>query len=202
MSTPLHENLILANSLAHVAQRSMEPWGLHGIAHWWRVRHNGLLVAAHTGADTRVVRLFALIHDSFREDDGHDPLHGLRAAKWLARVRQGELQENDVACASTRAAIESLDDVGFDQLHRACELHTSSITTDDATINTCFAADRLDLARVGFRPDPRLIPVDRALLTDAFIDAAMRRTVGRLGWIENDEFLQAWGIDVDLAERG
>ena len=30
----------------------------------------------------------------------------------------------------------------------------------------------------------------------------MRRTVGRLGWIENDEFLQAWGIDVDLAERG
>lgn len=83
----------------------------------------------------------------------------------------------------------------------ACELHTSTITTDDATINTCFAADRLDLARVGYEPDPRLIPVDRAILTRAFIHSAMQRTHGRLAWVDEREFLETWGMQIASSER-
>ena len=201
MSAQLHEDLFLTHALAHVARRAMRPWGLHGVAHWWRVRHNGLLVAQHTGADTRVVRLFAIIHDSFREDDRRDPLHGERAAAWIARVRRDEMHADDSICATTARVVRTLDDVAFDQLRRACELHTSTIKTDDVTIDTCFAADRLDLARVGFRPDPLLIPVDSALLSCEFIDDAMRRTREGLAWVEPEEFRETWGIAVDSSAR-
>ena len=54
--------------------------GIHGVAHWGRVRANGFRLAQLTGANVYVVELFALIHDSCRIDDGHDPEHGLRAA--------------------------------------------------------------------------------------------------------------------------
>ncbi len=45
----------------------------------------------------------------------------------------------------------------------------------------CFVADRLDLSRVGFRPDPRRMPAPAGLLTDAVIDAAMERERVGLG---------------------
>ncbi len=54
--------------------------GIHGASHWSRVRHNGLLLAEHTGANTRVVEYFAFIHDMGRENDRYDPEHGSRAA--------------------------------------------------------------------------------------------------------------------------
>jgi HD superfamily phosphodiesterase len=44
--------------------------GIHGANHWARVKVNGLLLAAETGADARVVELFAFLHDSCREHDG------------------------------------------------------------------------------------------------------------------------------------
>ena len=40
--------------------------GIHGSPHWARVRENGLRLAARTGADERVVELFAFLHDSCR----------------------------------------------------------------------------------------------------------------------------------------
>ena len=40
--------------------------GTHGVVHWARVLENGLRVAELNGADTRVVTLFALFHDSRR----------------------------------------------------------------------------------------------------------------------------------------
>ncbi len=206
---PLDEKLILARSLAHVRLHAMKPWGLHGVAHWWRVRHNGLLVAAHSGANERVVRLFALIHDSFREDDGSDPQHGARAAAWLLRVREdrvlrdevhdemhAEPHTNDAAFQHTRAVIHALDARAFEQLHRACELHTSTARTGDLTIDACFVADRLDLARVGYRPDPRLMPADASLLTPTFIDDAMQRTHLGLSWANEAEFTEAWGVAI------
>ena len=59
--------------------------GIHGVAHWGRVRANGFRLAQLTGANVYVVELFALIHDSCRIDDGHDPEHGLRAAGFAER---------------------------------------------------------------------------------------------------------------------
>src|SRR5215213_7382612 len=54
---------------------------IHGELHWRTVGANGLWLAEPLdGADTHVIFLFALLHDSMRESDGRDPQHGPRAA--------------------------------------------------------------------------------------------------------------------------
>jgi uncharacterized protein len=116
------------------------PWaGDHGVAHWARVLENGLLLAAETGADIEVVRLFAILHDSRRINENWDPDHGPRAAEF-ARTLRGRLFV--------------LPDAEFRLLHRACAGHTHEHTHPDVTIQTCWDADRLDLGRVGVTPDP------------------------------------------------
>jgi uncharacterized protein len=119
----------------------MSTNGLHGAAHWFRVRANGLRLAQATGADTEVVELFALFHDSQRLTEGTDPDHGQRGA-YLAERFHGRLFH--------------LPDTAFDQLLFACRSHTSGTQadTDDITVRTCWDADRLDLGRVGIMPSP------------------------------------------------
>ena len=114
--------------------------GIHGKAHWARVRNNGLRLAEQTGADPKVVELFAFLHDSKRMNDGHDPKHGARAAQWAE---------------SLRGSLLDLPDSEFELLCFACEHHTDGLTEADVTIQTCWDADRLDLVRIGIRPDPR-----------------------------------------------
>ena len=170
----IREESLLATALDHVARFNMHPWGMHGVAHWWRVRHNGLLLAPSTGADAKVVRMFAIFHDSHRQDNHADPMHGPRAAQWIV----------------------ALSDAQFAQLHTACTLHTSAIHHDDPTIATCFAADRLDLGRVGTRPNPKYIPIDRAILTDSVIEEAIARTNSALNWTDAAEFTRTWGLAI------
>ena len=107
---------------------------IHGPNHWQRVDAFGLDIAKSSGADLTVVRLFALFHDSCRQDDGADLNHGPRAAEMLDRVVP---------------SIFALDQGRFDLLKEAIRLHTSGLTTTDPTIGTCWDADRLDIARVG-----------------------------------------------------
>lgn len=113
---------------------------VHGIEHWHQVEYNGLLLAPKTGADITVVRLFSIFHDSRRFDDGHDAEHGPRGAEFAKLCREQKIFE--------------LDDERFEKLYQACKWHTHKHSTGDATIDTCFDADRLDLGRVGFRLDP------------------------------------------------
>lgn len=113
---------------------------LHGPLHWRRVERNGILLATRTQANESVVRLFALFHDSCRENDGWDPQHGARGAE-LALSLLGNAYQ--------------LSDSEFDQLHYACTWHTEGTGHDDITIATCWDADRLDLGRVGIVPDPK-----------------------------------------------
>lgn len=112
---------------------------LHGPEHWRRVERNGLLLSERTGADPDIVRLFAIFHDSRRVNDGHDPGHGARGAEF-ASVHRGDTFE--------------LPDEDFELLEYACIWHTDGTHHDDATIATCWDADRLDLGRVGIIPDP------------------------------------------------
>ena len=112
---------------------------LHGPEHWRRVERNGLLLCEHTGANERVVRLFALFHDSRRINEGWDPEHGARGAEYAADLRGKAFQ---------------LGDDEFELLRYACVWHTEGTSHDDATIATCWDADRLDLGRVGIVPDP------------------------------------------------
>jgi uncharacterized protein len=108
--------------------------GIHGVSHWARVYENGLQLAESTGANRRVVKLFALFHDSRRVSESSDPDHGPRGAH-LAELLRGKLFE--------------LPTKEFDLLFTACSLHTQAKTHADITVQTCFDADRLDLGRVG-----------------------------------------------------
>jgi len=118
--------------------------GVHGLSHWARVREFGLVLAEKTGADPVVVELFAVFHDSQRYNDWRDPDHGPRGAD-LARELHGEFFE-----------VESAQ---LDLLCRACEGHTHGTwkVEEHVTVFTCWDADRLDLLRVGNRPDPRYL---------------------------------------------
>jgi uncharacterized protein len=124
------------------------PWGGdHGVAHWARVLENGLRLAEVTGADVEVVRLFALLHDSRRVNEVHDPDHGPRAAEFARRL-QGRLFD--------------LPDREFGLLHRACAGHTHERTHADITVQTCWDADRLDLGRVRITPHPSRLCTEMA----------------------------------------
>lgn len=113
--------------------------GIHGLAHWERVRENGLRLAGHTGARADVVEFFAYFHDACRNNDSHDPDHGARGAV-LARALAGSVFDLDVE--------------GLGLLVEACTGHTRGETSAGITVATCWDADRLDLARVGKRPRP------------------------------------------------
>lgn len=135
----------LVNALREA--RSLDWQGIHGIAHWLRVRDNGLRLAAANGADPVVVELFALIHDIKRLNDGRDPGHGRRAADF-ARALHG--------------TIIQLEDDRFEQLAYACAHHTEGLVEAPLTIGTCWDADRLDLGRVGILPDPKRLCTSEA----------------------------------------
>jgi uncharacterized protein len=117
-------------------------YSVHGPDHWRRVERNGLLLATRTGADTTVVRLFALFHDSRRENDGWDDGHGARGAEYAATLR---------------GTAFTLSDDRFALLHYACVRHTDGERHDNPTIATCWDADRLDLGRVGIVPAPKFM---------------------------------------------
>ena len=122
------------------AQFSLAWYGLHGVTHWARVFENGLLVANHTQVSRDLVLLFALFHDACRRNDGIDPDHGLRGADLAAALR-GESYE--------------LQDAEFELLHQACARHTDGLVRGDVVLQTCWDADRLDLARALIIPSPK-----------------------------------------------
>jgi uncharacterized protein len=122
--------------------------GIHGAPHWARVRENGLRLAAITGARNRVVEAFAFVHDSCRVDDNADPEHGLRTAdfaRWLVKHKKLLVVSEEL-----------------DLLVRACEGHSSGRPVADVTVCTCWDADRLDLGRVGVRPNAKYLCTEPA----------------------------------------
>jgi uncharacterized protein len=100
-----------------------------------------------TGAQPHVIWLFAIFHDSCRENEGWDPKHGLRGAEFAK---------------SLRTSAFNISDEDFGLLHSACEHHTDGQNHTDVTIQTCWDADRLDLGRVGIRPDVRYLCTEAA----------------------------------------
>jgi uncharacterized protein len=115
-------------------QYQLDVNGVHGIRHWGRVLENGRRLAPLTGADLRVLELFAIFHDACRRSDRLDHDHGPRAAE-LVRSLRGEID---------------LDDEAFEKLVLACACHTRGPRFPCAeTVLTCLDADRLDIPRVG-----------------------------------------------------
>ena len=125
---------------SHIFSHRLFISEVHGIVHWKQVERNGLLLAEKTGADIVVVRLFALFHDSKRANDGEDIVHGARGAEFAKTCFEEHLFE--------------ITQEQFDKLYHACKFHTTEHRSGDATIDTCYDADRLDLGRVGIVLNP------------------------------------------------
>lgn len=170
-------------SLKPLLDRVLEDYalpldGYHGVSHWARVLENGLRLTEETGASIRVVSLFALLHDSRRLNEGHNPDHGPRAAQFVAELRGSHFH---------------LDDSEFALLSRACHAHTHVLTHPDVTVQTCFDADRLDLGRVG------VVPHASRLCTPVAKRAEMLKWAGgRACFRVVPEFVaREWSIQVD-----
>lgn len=112
----------------------------HGIDHWDRVCKFGQILY-QDGADLDVIKAFAYLHDSERLDNGEDIDHGKRASKLIDTIRD--------------TLLSGFSDEQIAKLKKACELHTVCHKTDDATINICFDADRMDLLRIHVMPLPK-----------------------------------------------
>jgi uncharacterized protein len=126
--------------------------GIHGTAHWARVRRHALEVASIRDADFLVVELFAFLHDSQRHDDFRDPGHGARGAEFAA---------------SLNGVFFDLKPLQMDQLTYAIRHHSSGTVHHDATIQSCWDGDRLDLVRLGYHPDSAYLSDEASMLIDA-----------------------------------
>ena len=144
-----------------VESHSLGHEGFHGKDHWLRVLQNAREIAAATGANLRVLELFAVLHDSRRENENHDPEHGHRAAEYAIKLR-GKWFD--------------LADDELDLLIEACRFHSDGITEAHPTVQGCWDADRLDLGRVGVRPDPLYLCTTYAQRPEV-IEAAYLRSI-------------------------
>ena len=135
--------------------------GVHGPAHWARVRYHGLMIGAECGADLHVVELFAFLHDSKRLNEYSDPDHGARAADYAT---------------SLNGSFFTLNANQLDLLCKAMRGHSGGQVHRDPTIQTCWDADRLDLGRVGIRPDPYFLSSFAATLIQSAYEWSLNHT--------------------------
>ena len=116
---------------------------IHGLQHWRDVERNGLFLAQGKNVNTRIISYFSHLHDCCRENESSDPLHGPRAASYAKKNKN----------------LFGLNDIDFKKLIRACSGHTFAEPNNNVNLDyeilICWDADRLDLTRVGIRPDPR-----------------------------------------------
>lgn len=162
---------------AILADYALPLGGHHGVAHWARVLENGLRLADETGADVEVVSLFAVLHDSRRENEGTDPEHGPRAAEFATALR---------------GTVFELAEPEFRLLYRACQGHTRERTHPDVTIQTCWDSDRLDLGRVGIVPHSSRLCTAAAKRPDT-----IKWADGRASFNVAPAFVLAdWGVDL------
>jgi uncharacterized protein len=133
--------------------------GIHGANHWARVLHHGKTIGELRQADLLVVELFGFLHDSCRLNDGRDPQHGQRAADFAHGIH------GDFYQLSPR----QLDTLCFAMQH-----HSGGEVSTNATIQTCWDSDRLDLGRVGIKPSAQYISEEAALFIDLAYEWSIR----------------------------
>lgn len=128
-----------------VTQMKLDPFGIHGVNHWYRVYENCLMLWRHNtdvydvpNQDDWFFWNFAMLHDCCRLYDTTDPGHGARAAKMIP--------DNDSE---------------FNKVLRHAILgHTNGKVSTNYAVAICWDADRLDLDRVNIAPDPKLMSTD------------------------------------------
>ena len=135
--------------VGRVRQAFRLDWqGIHGAGHWARVAFHGRYLAKELGVPPLVPHLFALLHDAQRRDEGRDPDHGPRAARFVRQLQaEGRL---------------GLGEEDLDLLAMACEGHSAGSREAPLIVQVCWDADRLDLGRVGIRPEPKRLCTEPA----------------------------------------
>ena len=142
--------------LAMIRSEFKLDWqGIHGASHWARVLHHGKNIGQWRQADLLVVELFGFLHDSCRWSDGKYQLHGERAAEFAHDIHGDYFQ---------------LSDLQLDYLCYALRHHSGGEVSTNATIQTCWDADRLDLGRVGIVPSPLYLSQEANLFIDLAYD--------------------------------
>lgn len=175
--------LPLIDALLEDAHNRKSYW--HGEKHWRGVAQAGWYLAnADPLVDLDVVFLFAVLHDSRRQNENADPHHGRRAAERAAALYA------DGLLPVTREQFEMLDLALF--IHNGAhpdELAVIDMGEDHSirrsTIATCLDADRLNLWRVGKEPDPSLLCTRFAARPDV-IRWGRRLCAGYCGTRRND----------------
>ena len=148
------------NLIEHVRNQFKIDWhGLHGANHWARVFHHGKYIAQRREADLLVVELFAFLHDSCRFDEGRDIKHGERGAEFAYGMNGNLFHLNN----------NQLDDLCFAIRH-----HSGGDISTNATIQTCWDSDRLDLGRVGIIPSPKFISEVASEMIDYAFDLSIK----------------------------
>jgi uncharacterized protein len=133
--------------------------GIHGANHWARVLRHGRTIGELRKADLIVVELFGFLHDSCRWSDGRDLKHGERAAEFAHGIH-GDYY--------------NLMPAQLDKLCYAMKHHSGGDVSEDATIQTCWDADRLDLGRVGIMPSTNYLSDEASM----FIESAFDWSIG------------------------
>ena len=110
---------------------------VHGPRHWRAVLANGMALAEALGGDYALVAVFSLLHDCCRENEWHDPRHGPRAAS-VARQLNGRFFD--------------FSETRMSRLAEAIHWHDAGKISQDLDISCCWAADRIELRRVGIEP--------------------------------------------------
>lgn len=129
--------------------------GIHGANHWARVLHHGRTIGEIRNADLMVVELFGFLHDSCRWSDGRDMQHGERAAEFAHGIHGDYF---------------NLTPAQLDKLCFAMRHHSGGDVSEDATIQTCWDADRLDLGRVGIIPSEKFLSEEATIFIDDAYD--------------------------------
>lgn len=135
--------------------------GIHGANHWARVLNHGKNIGQIRKADLLVVELFAFLHDSCRFNDGRDPQHGARAAEFAQGI-QGDFYQ---------LKPKQLDTLCYAMIH-----HSGGEVSINATIQTCWDADRLDLGRVGIFPSSQYLSQEASIFIDLAHDWSTQQT--------------------------
>ena len=160
--TPTTSEVVSQAFVEHCCRAyQMDHNGFHGFDHWMRVLHNGRLLADAEGANLKVVELFSLLHDTQRLNEDEDTSHGQRAAQYAQKLR---------------GVWFNLTDGEMDLLTEALTYHSDGYTEGDTTVQVCWDADRLDLGRVGIRPDPNRLCTDTAKSPFVLEEAYQRST--------------------------
>lgn len=143
----------------------------HGPEHWLRVANNAIRLVSRAMSNgrinpetvdcpLRVAWLFGLVHDSVRESEQRSSEHGMAAALRLLDMKLFEVFPHAVifltahACmCHTIAKVPSKSPLLRNGV-RAFQFTRGLTTSERVTVGLCLDADRLDLPRVGIRPDP------------------------------------------------